>query len=804
MQHISHEKECLSLRQQLIDFQMQTDEKTIIGKLHRHIVQLQVSEGTAVRKLAEATKKITKLEAHVLRCEQRIDDKDQTLFHSRSESQNKARYLKRNLQELRIQFAGAVPLSKQEKFAKNMLQLRQDKGKLEQELKEVKNQKTELEDRIAELQLQRGSLQDLIATLKDGRGAAKVAEWHSKIDVIRLAELKQKRLNSKLNQQIKYLEGVIQSHELTIADLEADNVRVIKEFEERQLRWEQREVDLERQLDSMEKQSSEIAGAASQFEEALGRIPDAKLPLANQLEEAIVIIKRNVKIILDTQAESKLVKERNKELEKRAREAERTVLEREKLISELRLRMPATADRDEIILKATTKVSEAMSRQVLNKDYESEQALKIAQSTMGSLQARIAQKEETIVKYQELLKQAREEMHEMIQKHQQELHAMQQKVHMNNDAAFNKFREATQQFLARQTTMKGPSSKQIQRLNELEDTVADQANMIAALTEKLRQKEEEIIAVRVKLQQQDRHIAVERDQLADDLRTEIAQKEQEVQECRRLMADMRKEMEILNEEIAVLKQSSSKTPTATMKNLVERLKNQLALKEKQHQALTKALTELRADMVTQAQDNVKAHAEDAGQERNIQRLIDQHTKQMAEQIEDLQTQMDRLKKELKKKKDSESSLQSELEDIKEELAQKERSFTKCKRDKQRLEQEVDELEKKVERMNTIRSQKVGGEFEKQQELDEMRRRVRLLEDELRKRQHTAEKPYEKEDKPKPDDAAVKWEESKKWQRTVDKMKTKMKEKDQEMEKLQKTLELTKAALERSVANIITC
>ena len=53
---------------------------------------------------------------------------------------------------------------------------------------------------------------------------------------------------------------------------------------------------------------------------------------------------------------------------------------------------------------------------------------------------------------------------------------------------------------------------QIQRLNELEDTVADQANMIAALTEKIRQKEEEVIAVRVKLQQRDRHITIEKDQ----------------------------------------------------------------------------------------------------------------------------------------------------------------------------------------------------------------------------------------------------------------------------------------------------
>ena len=38
---------------------------------------------------------------------------------------------------MRLQFAGAVPLSKQEKFSKNMVQLQQDKAKLELELREV-------------------------------------------------------------------------------------------------------------------------------------------------------------------------------------------------------------------------------------------------------------------------------------------------------------------------------------------------------------------------------------------------------------------------------------------------------------------------------------------------------------------------------------------------------------------------------------------------------------------------------------------------------------------------------------------
>ena len=69
----------------------------VSGKLHRHIVQLQVSEGTAVRKLEESRKKVTKLEAMVLRMEQKIDDKDSNIYYNKKQSQNKVQHLKRNL-----------------------------------------------------------------------------------------------------------------------------------------------------------------------------------------------------------------------------------------------------------------------------------------------------------------------------------------------------------------------------------------------------------------------------------------------------------------------------------------------------------------------------------------------------------------------------------------------------------------------------------------------------------------------------------------------------------------------------------
>ena len=79
--------------------------------------------------------------------------------------------------------------------------------------------------------------------------------------------------------------------------------------------------------------------------------------------------------------------QRNQELEKQVREMERGLLERDRLISELRLRMPASADRDEVITKAQAKVTAAVQKaEDGGGDFESHQALKIAQSTVHSLQ----------------------------------------------------------------------------------------------------------------------------------------------------------------------------------------------------------------------------------------------------------------------------------------------------------------------------------------------------------------------------------------------------------------------------------
>ena len=47
--------------------------------------------------------------------------------------------------------------------------------------------------------------------------------------------------------------------------------------------------------------------------------------------------------------------------------------------------------------------------------------------------------------------------------------------------------------------------------------------------------------------------------------------------------EKRAEIEQLNEELEKQKEANTRAPTTTMKNMIERLKNQVALKEKQQQ-----------------------------------------------------------------------------------------------------------------------------------------------------------------------------------------------------------------------------
>lgn len=794
MQQISRDKEVISLQQQLLDFQAQSDEKTVIGKLHRHIVQLQISEGTAVQKLESALQKVSKLEAQVLRLEQQIDEKNQSIYHNRNEAQNKIKHLKRNLFDVRRQFAGAVPLSKQETFTRNMVQIREDKLKTEQELQEVQVQRKQMEDKVLELQLLQSSQKELLETTLKGShaGANKLTEWHSKLEALRLTELKQKRDIVKLQEKISFLEKTNKHQEMTINEIETDYVRASKEFEEHQLIWEQRELELEKVISNMEKRASDIANVAAQFGKTVGNIPDASQPVAVQLEQAISTIKQNMKTISESQAEAKVLKQQTEKLESAVREAEKALIAKDKLISEIRLRMPATADRDSIIQRAAASAVESVKQDSNYDDSNNEQAMKVAQCAISSLKARIQLKEESIQKLQDLLKAAHNDMEKMSRKHFEELQEMQLKLHANTDKSFHNFKEAARE-IVNKTDSDTDFSQQMNKITVLEELVAEHEDALNAMVERLKEKDEEILILRKKLQQTTEQMDKEKEDLLKQHGVDVSNKDIENEKMVSKIKEQEKDIEILKEEISAVKNANSRTPSANMKRLVEQLRNQLSLKENQNQALGKALSKIRAEMVEQAEETLKAHQEEKKQELNMQKLVEKHTEELKEQNETLRAQNERIKNDLKKKREKEQDLESQLEEAQEEITKKNTILQRLKSEKQKLQFQVEELEKR----NPFKSVSKKSSEDESQELNEMRRRVRFLEDEVKRKQEQAEKPYEQAKTEKSKNVElIKWEERKKWERTFEKMKTKLKETESEVVRHEKEVKHLKIALER--------
>ncbi|XP_035280748.1 centrosomal protein of 290 kDa isoform X3 [Anguilla anguilla] len=773
----SREKEVEALRRQVLDYQAESDEKALIAKLHQHIVALQVSEATAVSRLEAAALKARQLEARLLRAEQRLDDKEQALYHARLEGRNRARHLRQTVQALRRQFAGALPLPQQEKFSRTMMQLQADKRRGQEEARRAEQERRRAEEKAAELELRLSGLEELMGSLKDGRGAQKVSEWHKKMEDLRLQELRRSRELASLKEEIRYLRNVVAEQERAIGGLEEDMVQQNNLHEERQLSWDQREVELERQLDLFEKQQNEILGTARKFEEATGSLPDPSMPIAHQLDFALRKIKDHVRTILETQAACKTLDEKLKEKEAALWRAEQNVLSRDRVINELRLRLPAAAERERLLAHLAER----------DEDPESQPALKVAHQTINNLQARLNQKEEVLKKYQNLLARARQEQEDLTKKQEEDMRVLHKKLDLHTDTSLDKFRQTALE-LMKKPTIDVPTTKHLMRLAEMEQTVAEQDNSLSSLNAKLKsvtselERQRQITAVKVK------DHAAEKEKLEERHAAQVKQLEQEAEELRAQMSQMEKEAQYLRTELEAQKEANVRSPSNTMKNLVERLKAQVAQKDKQQKALSKALLELRSEMTTQAEFQIVANAAQREESLNIQNIVDRHTKDLRARIQELSEELQVAKDGLRAARSRESSLRDEAEALSRDLQRSQKTQAKLQKEKEEREDEVQELKKRVKRLTTGLQSK--AEAEKGPSVEELQKKIRRLESELEKQsgsEPTERKPIREDKK----EEILRWEEGKKWQARLESVRNKLREKERESESLTKQLSTLK-------------
>ena len=154
----------------------------------------------------------------------------------------------------------------------------------------------------------------------------------------------------------------------------------------------------------------------------------------------------------------------------------------------------------------------------------------------------------------------------------------------------------------------------------------------------------------------------------------------------------------------------------------------------------------------------------------FQKIIDKETKSYQTKISELNILVDKLKKQVKTLKDSESKSSEDISKLRDQVSKKTSLVLKLKEEK----------------MTSSR----GGSRARQdqdEEREELRNQVEALEEKLRII-NTAEKPYEddKESKIiKNAEEVARWEERKKWQKKIEEFKARLKEADGEVSKMSK-------------------
>jgi centrosomal protein CEP290 len=198
------------------------------------------------------------------------------------------------------------------------------------------------------------------------------------------------------------------------------------------------------------------------------------------------------------------------------------------------------------------------------------------------------------------------------------------------------------------------------------------------------------------------------------------------------------EMNKLLSELEKQKQLNSQSPTSEVKSIVDRLREQLAEKEQQQQALNRVLMDLKSDMVNIAKNSLISHDQNdqGGSDAKLQRMVEKMSGEYQDKLNAVGEELARVKKELKERTKTCDELKLEVDYLKSQIRSKDQRIKKLADDNQKLTDEgkIASVNKTAAVFHAdIQSNDVGY----------LRKQIRILEEKLKKEKlNKAERPYE--------------------------------------------------------------
>nr|XP_061812853.1 centrosomal protein of 290 kDa-like [Nerophis lumbriciformis] len=376
-------------------------------------------------------------------------------------------------------------------------------------------------------------------------------------------------------------------------------------------------------------------------------------------------------------------------------------------------------------MKQTCNYLEEKLKEKSSFEADSQAALMLAYKSIKDLQCRLNNKEEVIKKYQNQLIKAGKNQEDLIKSHAEEMKMLYEKLDSNNNLALERLR--------RKEAIKNPSittplSKHLDHVAELEQMVAEQDVSLASANRKLKMATTELERQKAAMEIQIKKHADEISKLRRAHTVEMEDANFESNDQRSQIVKLKKEIDSLQNELESQKEANVVSASNTLKNVVERQKDKLLYKEKQIKALSKVLLGMRAQVTSAAEQVLTSQTEE---KLSIQKLVDKQTKDLKDQVQDLNDQLETVN-------------------------------VASRKNETRLKVQFDNLNKKLQRsLNIQKALRV--------QLEEKEQAFQELDKQIKSRSDTAQSKEKVEQ----------WEEAKKWQSRLEKVKSVLKDKEQQ-------------------------
>ncbi|KAJ3076959.1 hypothetical protein HDU98_010253 [Podochytrium sp. JEL0797] len=422
------------LRATIQELQMEGDEKLLIGKLHHHILALQMSESGVIRKLETTQAKCLRLENRVVKLERAVDERDANLFQVKMGSRNSLRLLQKAVSEMRTRIAGQVTLDKHERTCSLVQSLDARKNEFESRINDIEGQKRSLEDTIAEQELELKEFFELIESLKDTSTASdRIVSWQSRMATLQIGNLRLTRDLDFLRQGKLSAEANLEDHMDRVRQLEDQLCALQIESDNKQLEWEKRQEDMENMIQQLEAEREQIFQASS-LADLQNALPDRSLPISHQLEASLRMLVERSRLLTAQEIKISGLENKIEKLKDKLASAGDRINQREAHITELRIDVARNDLRQG---EGFTEYDNKTRQLVRRREGE---AMKSAQEVINSLQRQLAKKDELVERYREIIKDHRKDSFAKEESEQAEIRNLTEIINNLNDRQVNKLR----------------------------------------------------------------------------------------------------------------------------------------------------------------------------------------------------------------------------------------------------------------------------------------------------------------------------------------------------------------------------